>query len=89
MRGNVDVPALRAERAKVGDGRLRPRQDDEIADGEGMSLLYHDDVDVGFRRQRIEVVEIGDMRQEGHCHSDFAVAAHGSPLDKIVGVFRR
>ena len=78
-----------AKRGKVGDGRLRSRQHDEIADGQRMSRLHHDDVHVRFRRQRIEVVEISDMRQERYRHPDFAMAARGPPLDKIVGVFRR
>ncbi len=47
-------------RGKVGDGGLGARQDHEVAStGSGVAGLHHDEVDVRFELQRIEVVEIG------------------------------
>ena len=82
MGGDVDVPALCTERSEVGDGGFGSRQHDEIADGEGKSLLHHEHLDVGLGGKRIEIVEIGDMRQMRHRNSDFAVAALVPPLDE-------
>ena len=75
MRGNVDVPATCARSvSKIGDGRFRARHNDEIADRQWRAALDHDQFDVWLRGERIEIVEIGDMRQERHRHSDLAVA---------------
>ncbi len=87
MRGDVDVPALLAQCGEIGDGRLRPRQDDQVADGEGAAALDHDEVDIGLGRQRIEIVEIGDMRQERDGNPDLAAAPRVAGTNKIVGVF--
>ena len=43
--------------------------------GSGVPRSTMTDVDVWLRGERIEIVEIGDMRQERHRDSDLAVAA--------------
>ena len=53
---------------------FEPGSNDEIADRQRRAALDHDQLDVWLRRERIEIVEIGDMRQERHRDPDLAVA---------------
>src|SRR5262245_64026557 len=66
MRVNVDIEAGFAERGKAGHGRPGARQDDEIGIA-GQRLAGADAIETDRRLglERVEIVEIGDMRQDG------------------------
>ena len=67
MRGDVDVEAGVAQRVQARDGRLRARQDHEIdVARQRRAGMNADQIDIGLRLQRIEIVEIGDLRQDRH-----------------------
>ena len=67
MRGDIDVKAGGAQRGKIGDGRLRARQDHEIGvAGKRRSRPQPNQIDRGLGLQRIEIVEIGNVRQDRH-----------------------
>jgi len=53
-----------AWRSEVRDGRLRSRQDDEIGVARQFRARPHPhEIDRGLGFQRVEIVEIGDVRQ--------------------------
>ena len=67
MRGNIDVESGSAQRGKIGDGRLRAGQHDEIGVARKRLARPHvNEIDVGLSIERIEIVEIRDMRQDGN-----------------------
>ena len=67
MRGDVDVKAGGAQRSEIGDGRLRARQDHKIdVAGQCRSGPQPDQIDRRLGLQRIEIIEIGDVRQDRH-----------------------
>ena len=76
MGEEVDVPALRAEKGKIGDRRLAAGQDDEIGDRQRLAGVHEDEPHVGLQPQRIEIVEIGDARE--HRHGDASRGAVGA-----------
>jgi hypothetical protein len=75
MRLQVDVPALAAQRLEIGDRRLGAGQDHRVGvAGQRLAGLHQDELDIGLRLQRIEVVEIRDARQARHRDLDDARA---------------
>ncbi len=67
MRGDVDVPALRAEKAKIGDGRFRPRQKHHVTVcGKRLPRLEKCQTHIRLTGQRVEIVEIRNPAQHRH-----------------------
>ena len=67
MGGDVDVEAGGAQRRKIGDCRLRAGQHDQIGvAGQRAAGPHADEFDRGLGIERIEIVEIGDVRQDRH-----------------------
>ena len=63
---SMSKPAC-AQRGEVGDRRLRARQDDEIGVARQRRARPHrDQLDRGLGVERIEIVEVGDVRQDRH-----------------------
>jgi hypothetical protein len=63
MRDDIDVEAGVAQHSEIGDGCLRARQDDKVCiAGQRCPRMDLDEVDGRLRIERIEVVEIGDVR---------------------------
>ena len=68
MRGNIDVESGGAQHRKVGDGRFRAGQHHEIGvAGQRRTRAHANEIDVGLGVERIEIVEISDMRQNRDC----------------------
>ena len=67
MRGDVDVEAGAAQNREIGDRRLRAGQHHEIGIARERRTRPHvHQIDRGLGRERIEVVEVGDVRQDRH-----------------------
>ena len=67
MRGDVDVEAGAAQSRKIRDRRLRAGQHDEIGIARERRTRPHaHQINRGLGRERIEIVEIGDVRQDRH-----------------------
>ena len=83
VRADVDVPALRPHHGKVGEGRLGAGQDHQVGIArQGLAARHEVDRHVGLGDQRVEVVEVGDARDNRHRHLDAgAVALFGRALD--------
>ena len=65
MRGDVDIESGRTQGREIGDGGLRAGQHDEIGiAGQRRARTNAHELDVAFRVERIEIVEIGDVRQD-------------------------
>src|SRR5581483_7934544 len=80
MRRNIAIKTGGPQRRETGDGRLRARQDDEIGSaGKRSAWRYAHELDVGPGLQRIEIVEIGDVRQDrhGNAHAPVRPASSG------------
>ena len=68
---DVDIPALFPQEGEIGDGRLGPRQDDEVSvPRQRIARRHHVDGDVGLGAQGVEIVEIGDAREHRHGDAD-------------------
>src|SRR4029077_1068680 len=66
VRQDIDVPAFAPQTSEVGERRLRARQDDEHGIArQRCSWPDQHKLDRGLYRERVEIVEIGDARQEG------------------------
>jgi hypothetical protein len=96
MGGNVDVPALLAQERQVGDGRFRAGQQHQVGvAGQRPARPEQVDRHVGLGAQRVEIVEIGDPRQERHDDADrparpagaggIVVEAHGVLGGQLAG----
>jgi hypothetical protein len=71
----VDVPALRPQRVEIGDRRLRAGQQHEVgADRQRLAPAHHHHAHARLGPERVEVVEIGDVRQERHRDGDPSLA---------------
>ena len=78
MREDVDIEARLAQRGEIGDGRLGARQDNEIGVARQRIARPHPhQLDGRLGVERIEIVEIGDMRQQRNGDLD-----GGSGLDR-------
>ena len=67
MRGDVDVEAGAAQNRKIRDRRLRAGQHHEIGIARERRTRPHVlQINRGLGRERIEVVEVGDVRQDRH-----------------------
>lgn len=65
MRENVDVPALGPERGQIGDRRLGTRKHDQRRFRRNrLTWRNHPQLDTGLELQWVEVVEIGNARQD-------------------------
>src|ERR1700730_18805936 len=65
VREKIDIPALAPERREAGDRRLRTGENDEHRlGGQGLAAFDHDNADLTLQIKRIEIVEIGDARQD-------------------------
>ena len=74
MRDDVDIEARLAQRGEVGDGRLGARQDNEIGVArERLARPHPHELDARLGVERIEIVEIGDMRQQRNGDLDCAL----------------
>jgi hypothetical protein len=88
--GDVDVPALGAQRRKVGDRRLRARQHDEGGiTRQRRAARHEDDLDRRLLLQGVEVVEVGDARQHRHRHLEARPRFRGGAVARADGVLRR
>ena len=64
MRGEIDVPALRAQEVEIAARRFRAGHDHEVGIArDRLARPHHGEIDAGLQLQRIEIVEIGDPRQ--------------------------
>ena len=71
MRQDVDVPALAAQEGEIGERRLRSRQDDQRRVArQRLARPDQDQLDRRLGAQRVEIVEIGDVRQQRHGDPD-------------------
>ena len=76
VRGDVDVEAAFAQRRERRNRRLRARQDDEVdIAGQRRAGMNADQIDIRFRLQWIEIVEIGDLRQDRDGNLELRVLA--------------
>ncbi len=67
MRGDVDMEPGGAQRLKIGDGRLRTGQQNQVGvAGQRYSRPDANELDSRLGIERIEIVEIGDVRQDRH-----------------------
>src|SRR5712691_3118397 len=71
MRQNVDVPPFAPQKGEVGERRLRTRQDDQP----GIARQWRPrpdqhKLDPRLGGERVEIVEIGDARQQGNGNFD-------------------
>src|SRR5262245_24563482 len=86
MAGKVDVPSLCPEESQIGYGGFRARQDYQVGiPRKRLARGYEAKVDVAFRSQRVEFIEVGDARQQRNGDADRRLSRR--PLDD--GVFRR
>ena len=77
--GDVDVEAGGAEGGEVGDGGLRAGEEDEVGvAGEGRAGPDADEFDLRVGGERVEVVEVGDVREDRDGDADRA-AGGGRP----------
>src|SRR3984893_15325982 len=75
MREKIDIPALAPECGETGDRRFRAGQNDERRPGgQGLAAFDHDDTDIALQIKRIEIVEIGDARQDRNRDRDWPPA---------------
>src|SRR5580700_1777185 len=92
-REKIDIPALAPESRETGDRRFRARQNDKRRlSGQGLAALDHDDADLTFQIERIEIVEIGDARQNRNRDCDWPSARRpwgGKPERVLLGQTRR
>ena len=85
--GDVDVEAGFAQGAEVGEGGLRAGEEDEggVA-GQGLAGADEDEVDVGLGLEGVEVVEVGDVRQDGDGDAEAAAGRGGGGAGEGEGV---
>ncbi len=88
---NVDVPTLRAQHRQVAERGFRAGQDDRIrVHRDGFAWRNERDGHAGLRAQRIEVVEIRDMREHGDGDEEVASGcARGFSLQRNGVLFRQ
>src|SRR6185437_12030737 len=71
MGNDIDVEARVTQRREIGDGRLRTGQDDEVGVArQRCARLHFDEIDRRLRIERVEIVEICDMRQQRNGNLD-------------------
>ena len=90
MRGDIDVESRRAQRGEIGDGRFRSGQNDQIGvAGQRRTRPHANELDRGLGVERIEIVEIGDMRQDRHGDAQLCLRFRRMALLQRQRVFRR
>ena len=78
MGGDVDVEAGGAQGAEVGEGGLRAGEEDEVGvAGQGLAGADADEVDVGLGLEGVEVVEVGDVGEDGDGDAEAAAGRAG------------
>ena len=71
MREKIDVPPFASQEFEIGDRRLRARKNDKRGVArQRLPRPDHDQLDRRLHAQRIEIVEIGDPRQQRHHNPD-------------------
>ncbi|OWK23777.1 hypothetical protein AJ87_29860 [Rhizobium yanglingense] len=89
VRLQIAVPAGSAQITEVGNRRFRPGQDHQRCIArQPVSRLHEDELDIGLGTQRIEIVEIGDARQNRYGDLQRTGGAPGEALQHD-GVLRR
>jgi hypothetical protein len=71
MRGQIDIPALSAQKGQIAARALAAGQDDQLCvAGDRLPRADHHQIDIGLLRQRVQIIEIGDAGegQSGHLH---------------------
>ena len=85
MGAQVYIPTLRPDIAKVGAGGFAARNDHKgRVGGNRLPRADHDNLNTGFRFQRVQIIEIGDARQL-QAGDLGAAAGRGGDIKGILG----
>ncbi|MNX85565.1 hypothetical protein D3C86_1174090 [compost metagenome] len=90
MRLDINVQASILQHGKVGDSGFRTAQQDQTAIGRNCLARPHaDQFDIGFHVQGIEIIEIGNMRQDRHGNAHLRARFPFSRAGKPESILRR
>ena len=82
MRGKIDIPAVVAKCREIGDRCFRTRQQHEIANRQRLAAPDKNEPHIGLAFQGIEIIEIGDMRQQRHRNDHSPIARSVAPRER-------